>query len=131
METAGKTVEDEELRDALKENGIGRPSTRAAIIETLFRRRYIRKERTSLWATPTGVELIGIIHEELLKSAELTGLWEKKLRMIERKEYQAQTFLEELKQMVTDIVTTVLNDKNPRQISVSVEPANKKKGNKK
>ena len=131
METAGKMVEDEELRDALKENGIGRPSTRAAIIETLFRRNYIRKERKSLWATPTGVGLIEIIHEELLKSAELTGLWEKKLRMIERKEYQAQTFLEELKQMVTDIVTTVLNDKNPRQISVTVEPPKNKKGNKK
>ena len=131
METAGKMVEDEELRDALKENGIGRPSTRAAIIETLFRRHYIRKEKKSLWATQTGLELIEIIHEELLKSAELTGLWEKKLRMIERKEYQAQTFLEELKQMVTDIVTTVLNDKNPRQISVSVEPTKSKKGNKK
>ncbi len=131
METAGKMVEDEELRDALKENGIGRPSTRAAIIETLFRRHYIRKEKKSLWATPTGVELIEIIHEELLKSAELTGLWEKKLRMIERKEYLAQTFLEELKQMVTDIVSAVLNDKNPRQISVSVEPAKSKKGNKK
>ena len=131
METAGKMVEDEELRDALKENGIGRPSTRAAIIETLFRRHYIRKERKSLWATPTGIELIEIIHEELLKSAELTGIWEKKLRMIERKEYQAQTFLEELKQMVTDIVTSVLNDKNPRQISVTVEPPKNKKGNKK
>jgi len=131
METAGKMVEDEELRDALKENGIGRPSTRAAIIETLFRRHYIRKEKKSLWATPTGVELIEIIHEELLKSAELTGLWEKKLRMIERKEYQAQTFLEELKQMVTDIVTTVLNDRNPRQICVSVESSNNKKSNKK
>ena len=131
METAGKMVEDEELRDALKENGIGRPSTRAAIIETLFRRHYIRKEKKSLWATPTGVELIEIIHEELLKSAELTGLWEKKLRMIERKEYQAQTFLEELKQMVTDIVTAVMNDRNPRQISVVVEPVNNKKGNKK
>ncbi|MBO6125543.1 MAG: DNA topoisomerase 3 [Bacteroidaceae bacterium] len=131
METAGKMVEDEELRDALKENGIGRPSTRAAIIETLFRRHYIRKEKKSLWATPTGVELIEIIHEELLKSAELTGLWEKKLRMIERKEYQAKTFLEELKQMVTDIVTSVLNDRNPRQISVTVEPVINKKGNKK
>ena len=118
METAGRTVENEELRDALKENGIGRPSTRAAIIETLFRRHYIRKEKRSLWATPTGVGLIDIIHEELLKSAELTGLWEKKLRMIEHGEYEAQTFLAELKQMVTDIVTTVLNDRNPRQISV-------------
>ena len=121
METAGKTVDDEELRDALKENGIGRPSTRAAIIETLFRRHYILKKGKALWATPTGVELIGLIHEELLMSAELTGRWEKKLRQIERHEYEARTFLEELKQMVTDIVRTVLSDNAPRQITVVTE----------
>ena len=118
METAGKMVEDDELRDALKENGIGRPSTRAAIIETLFKRHYIRKERKSLWATPTGVELIGLIREELLKSAELTGIWEKKLRQIERHEYEPATFLGELKQMVSDIVMTVLSDNAPRRVTV-------------
>ena len=111
METAGKTVEDEELRDALKENGIGRPSTRAAIIETLIRRHYIRRERSSLHPTQTGFELIDLIHEELLKSAELTGRWEKKLRQIERHEYEARTFLDELKQMVSDIVLAVLREK--------------------
>ena len=110
METAGRFVEDEELRDALKENGIGRPSTRAAIIETLIRRHYIRRERSSLHPTPTGFELIDLIHEELLKSAELTGRWEKKLRQIEHHEYEARTFLDELKQMVTDIVLAVLRE---------------------
>ena len=129
METAGKMVEDEELRDALKENGIGRPSTRAAIIETLFRRRYIRKERTSLWATPTGVELIGIIHEELLKSAELTGIWERKLRQIEQRQYDAHQFLAELKQMVTDVVMEVMRDNSNRHVSITEEVA--KKGKKK
>ncbi len=127
METAGKTVEDEELRDALKENGIGRPSTRAAIIETLFRRHYIRKERKNLVATPTGIELISLIREELLMSAELTGRWEKKLRQIERKEYEARTFLEELKQMVSDIVLTVLRDNEPRRMPVEQEPEKKTK----
>ena len=127
METAGKMVEDEELRDALKENGIGRPSTRAAIIETLFRRRYIRKERTSLWATPTGVELIGIIHEELLKSAELTGIWERKLRQIEQRQYDAHQFLGELKQMVTDIVMEVMRDNSNRHVSITEEVAKKSK----
>ena len=129
METAGKTVEDEELRDALKENGIGRPSTRAAIIETLFRRRYIRKERTSLWATPTGVELIGIIHEELLKSAELTGIWERKLRQIEHQQYDAHQFLNELKQMVSDIVLEVMRDNSNRHVSIT--PEEKKNSKKK
>ena len=129
METAGKTVEDEELRDALKENGIGRPSTRAAIIETLFRRRYIRKERTSLWATPTGIELIGIIHEELLKSAELTGIWERKLRQIEHKQYDAHQFLDELKQMVSDIVLEVMRDNSNRHVSIT--PEEKKSSKKK
>lgn len=110
METAGKLVDDDELRDALKENGIGRPSTRAAIIETLFKRNYIRKERKNLYATQTGVELIGTIKEELLKSAELTGIWEKKLRQIERNEYDPRQFIEELKQMLTEIVANVKND---------------------
>ena len=118
METAGKLVENDELRDALKENGIGRPSTRAAIIETLFKRNYIRKERKSLIATPTGVELIGLIHEELLKSAELTGIWEKKLREIEKKTYKAGQFLEELKQMVTEIVQAVMADNSNRRITI-------------
>ncbi len=121
METAGKLVENDELRDALKENGIGRPSTRAAIIETLFKRHYIRKERKNLIATPTGTELIGLIHEELLKSAELTGIWEKKLREIERRNYDATTFLNELKQMVADIVHAVLSDNSNRRISVAPE----------
>ncbi len=130
METAGKFVDNEELRDAMKENGIGRPSTRAAIIETLFKRRYIRKDRKSLVATPTGVELIGIIHEELLKSAELTGIWEKKLREIERHQYDAQTFIAELKQMVTDIINQVRNDKSNRQVTVTTEEDLKKKAKK-
>ncbi len=119
METAGRLVDNEELRDALKENGIGRPSTRAAIIETLFKRHYIRKERKSLIATPTGMELIGLIREELLKSAELTGIWERKLRQIERHDYDARTFLEELKQMVTDIVHTVLADNEARHVTAA------------
>ena len=130
METAGKFVDNEELRDAMKENGIGRPSTRAAIIETLFKRRYIRKERKSLVATPTGVELIGIIHEELLKSAELTGIWEKKLREIEKKQYDAQTFIAELKQMVTDIINQVRNDHSNRQVTVTTDGDLKKKAKK-
>lgn len=126
METAGKTVDDEELRDALKENGIGRPSTRAAIIETLFRRGYVRKQRKNLLATPTGVELIGLIKEELLKSAELTGIWEKKLREIERREYDSRQFIDELKTMVSDIVMQVLSDTAQNPIPASVvapEPA--------
>ncbi len=116
METAGRMVEDETLRDSLKENGIGRPSTRAAIIETLFRRHYIRKERKNLIATPTGVELIGLIQNELLKSAELTGMWEHKLRQIERKEYSAQDFVQELKAMVTEVVNSVLADNSNRHV---------------
>ena len=107
METAGKTVDNEELREALKENGIGRPSTRAAIIETLFRRRYIKKVRKALVATATGVELISLIKEELLKSAELTGIWEKKLRSIERREYDTRQFIDELKTMVGQLVLDV------------------------
>lgn len=119
METAGRTVDDEELRDALKENGIGRPSTRAAIIQTLFRRGYIRRRNKSLEATPTGVELIGVIKEELLKSAELTGQWENKLRRIEHHDYSAQQFIAELKQMVCELVDTVLRDANPRRVTAS------------
>ncbi|KAA6330095.1 DNA topoisomerase 3 [termite gut metagenome] len=119
METAGKLVDNEELRDALKENGIGRPSTRANIIETLFKRNYIRKEKKNLIATPTGVELIQIIREELLKSAELTGIWEKKLRGIEKRTYDARQFLEELKQMVSEIVKNVLSDNTNRRIIIT------------
>ena len=130
METAGKTVDNEELREALKENGIGRPSTRAAIIETLFRRHYIRKERKNLWATPTGVELISLIHEEILMSAELTGRWEKKLRQIERREYEAKTFLDELKAMVSEIVMSVLRDNTARHVPCIV-PAKEKSKSKK
>jgi len=118
METAGKLVDNDELRDALKENGIGRPSTRAAIIETLFKRNYIRKEKKNLIATPTGVELIQVIHEELLKSAELTGIWEKKLREIEKRTYNAGQFLEELKQMVSEVVMNVLSDNSNRHITI-------------
>lgn len=123
METAGKLVEDDELRDALKENGIGRPSTRAAIIETLFKRGYIRKEKKNLLATSTGLGLIQVIHEELLKSAELTGQWEKKLRGIEKKSYQAAQFLGELKQMVAEIVQSVVTDNSNRRIVVT-QPGN-------
>lgn len=122
METAGKTVENEELRDALKENGIGRPSTRAAIIETLFKRNYIRKERKNLIPTATGIGLIGLIHEELLKSAELTGLWEKKLRGVEKKTYQASLFLDELKEMVRTIVSNVKADTSLVRLSAPEEP---------
>ncbi len=110
METAGKLIDNDELRDVMKENGIGRPSTRAAIIETLFKRDYIRKERKNLIATPTGVELVQTISEELIKSAELTGIWEKKLRQIEKGEYQASVFLDELKEMVRQIVFNVKSE---------------------
>ncbi len=131
METAGRFVEDETLRAAMKENGIGRPSSRAGIIETLFKRHYIRRERKRLVATPTGIELIGLIREELLKSCELTGIWEKKLRDIEAHKYEPQQFIDELKQMVTDIVLSVLQDNAPRQITVTTAapqaPAKKKK----
>ena len=110
METAGKMVDNEELRDALKANGIGRPSTRAAIIETLYKRQYISKVRKSLEPTPTGIALIGVIQEELLKSAELTGQWEKKLRDIEAHKYSAPQFIEELKQMTVQVVQEVMMD---------------------
>ncbi len=118
METAGKSVEDEELRDALKANGIGRPSTRAAIIETLFKRQYISKVRKSLEPTPIGIALIGVIQEDLLKSAELTGQWEKKLRDIEAHKYDARQFLDELKQMTGQIVQQVLADGTRRLVFV-------------
>ena len=126
METAGKQCEDEELRDAMKENGIGRPSTRAAIIETLFKRNYIRKEKKNLIATQTGIDVIQVIHEELLKSPELTGQWERKLRMIERGEYQAGQFIDELKQMVVDIIHSVMSDQTNRQVAY-VNPEEEKK----
>ena len=118
METAGKFVDDEELRAALKENGIGRPSSRAGIIETLFKRNYIRRERKRLVATTTGIELIDLIKEELLKSCELTGIWEKKLRDIEHKKYDAQQFINELKAQITEIVNDVLRDNEPRRITI-------------
>ena len=127
METAGKLVDDESLREVMKENGIGRPSTRAAIIETLFKRNYIKKVRKSLEPTPTGIELIGLIHEDLLKSAELTGIWEKKLREIEQHQYEARQFLDELKQMVTEIVTTVMLDNSNRRVTTTVSEAKPKK----
>lgn len=123
METAGRNVDDEELREAMKENGIGRPSTRAAIIQTLYKRGYIRQQRKSLEATPTGIALIGLIQEELLKSAELTGLWENKLRQIERRTYSAQQFVAELKQMVSDLVHTVLCDNTNRRLQQTPPPA--------
>jgi len=125
METAGRNVDDEELREAMKENGIGRPSTRAAIIQTLYKRGYIRQQRKSLEATPTGVALIGLIQEELLKSAELTGLWENKLRQIERRTYSAQQFVAELKQMVSELVHTVLCDNTNRRLQQAPPPSEK------
>jgi len=132
METAGKFVEDETLRAAMKENGIGRPSSRASIIETLFKRHYIRRERKRLVATPTGIELIDLIREDLLKSCELTGIWEKKLRDIEHQKYDAQQFINELKQQVTDIVRDVMSDPTNRRITVMPpEEEKKKKGKKK
>ncbi len=131
METAGKFVEDETLRAALKENGIGRPSSRANIIETLFKRRYIRRERKKLVATATGIELIDTIKEELLKSCELTGIWEKKLRDIEHRKYDAATFINELKQQITDIVNSVLSDNSNRRVSLTIEEKTKPKTRKK
>jgi DNA topoisomerase-3 len=131
MESAGKTVEDEELRDAMKENGIGRPSTRSAIIETLFKRRYIYRERKNIMASSAGIELIATINEELLKSAKLTGLWENKLRRIERGDYSAAEFIQELKELINHIVINVLNDNSSRRIVVEEEkPEAKKKGGK-
>lgn len=127
METAGKFVDDETLRAALKENGIGRPSSRAGIIETLFKRRYIRRERKNLVATATGIELIDTIHEELLKSCELTGIWEKKLRDIEHKKYDPAQFINELKQQITEIVNDVLRDNSNRHVTITTDEDLKKK----
>ena len=121
METAGKFVEDEELRAALKEDGIGRPSSRASIIETLFKRHYIRRERKNLIATPTGIELIDTIKEELLKSCELTGIWEKKLRDIEHQKYDAALFVDELKQQITSIVNDVMRENTTKHITLTTE----------
>lgn len=130
METAGKFVEDETLRAAMKENGIGRPSSRASIIETLFKRHYIKRERKRLIATPTGIELIDLIREELLKSCELTGIWEKKLRDIEHQKYDAGQFIQELKEQITSIVHDVMADPSNRRVTVIPEETKKKKGNK-
>ncbi len=129
METAGNLVEDEDLRESLKANGIGRPSTRAAIIEVLFRRGYIRRERKSLRATQAGIDLISLIREELLKSAKLTGIWENRLRRIEKGEYPASEFISSIKQMVNEIVISVLSDNSNRRIvaETTVEPEKKSK----
>ena len=127
METAGKFVEDEQLRAALKENGIGRPSSRAGIIETLFKRHYIRRERKNLVATPTGIQLIDTIKEELLKSCELTGIWEKKLRDIEKRQYDAAQFVDELKKQITDIVNDVLADTEVKHVDVGTDEKETKK----
>lgn len=127
METAGSNVEDEELREALKANGIGRPSTRAAIIETLYKRGYIRQERKSLRATQAGIELIGVIREELLKSAALTGIWEGRLRAIEGGTYSAPQFISQLKEMIGQITQSVLTDSSNRRI-VAELPDPKGKG---
>ena len=123
METAGKLVDDEELSAAMKENGIGRPSSRAGIIETLFKRHYIRRERKNLVATPTGIQLIDTIHEKLLTSVELTGMWEKKLRDIEHHKYDAATFINELKEQVSQVVTDVLHDNSGRSIERGDTPS--------
>jgi hypothetical protein len=130
MESAGKTVDDETLREAMKENGIGRPSTRAAIIETLFKRRYIYRERKNIMASQAGIDLIATINDRLLKSAELTGLWESKLRRIERGDYSAAEFIEELKQLISQIVINVLSDNSMKRIEV-VDSEETKAGSKK
>ena len=125
METAGKTVDNEELRELMKENGIGRPSTRAAIIETLFNRKYIRRDRKRVLPTITGIQLIDVINEELLKSAELTGIWEKKLREIEKGHYDAALFINELKQMVAGIVQNVITDNSKKEVTASLPTGRK------
>ncbi len=125
METAGKFVEDEELRAALKENGIGRPSSRASIIEILFKRGYVVRKRKNLIATTIGCELIDLIHEELLKSCELTGIWEKKLRDIEHRKYDAATFIDELKEQVNDIVRQVLADNSNRRVTIEKQSSSR------
>lgn len=123
MESAGKTVDDEDLREAMKENGIGRPSTRAAIIETLFKRRYIYRERKNIMASQAGIDLIATIQDELLKSAKLTGIWENKLRRIERGDYQASEFIGELKELINTIVINVLSDNSSHRIAISEDKA--------
>lgn len=131
METAGNLVEDEELRESLKANGIGRPSTRAAIIEILYKRGYIRKERKSLRATQAGIDLISIIKEELLKSAKLTGIWENRLRQIEKQQYSAEEFIAQLKQMINEVVISVLSDNSNRRITIPQPEITTKKTKKK
>lgn len=131
MESAGKNVDDEELREAMKENGIGRPSTRAAIIETLFKRRYIYRERKNIMASQAGIDLIATIQDELLKSAKLTGIWENKLRRIERGEYQASEFIGELKELINTIVINVLSDNSSHRIAISEDKAEETDSNKK
>lgn len=124
METAGSTVDDEDLRESLKANGIGRPSTRASIIETLYKRGYIRQERKSLRATQAGIDLISLIKEELLKSAKLTGIWESRLRQIERGSYSADEFISQLKTMITEITRAVLSDNSNRRIEAQQKEYN-------
>lgn len=131
METAGASVDDDELREALKANGIGRPSTRAAIIEILYKRGYIRKQGKSLRATDAGIDLIGLIREELLKSAKLTGIWEGRLRAIERGDYSAPEFIGQLKEMINQITLSVLRDPSNRRITQVVDEKKKKEKNKK
>lgn len=126
MESAGKTIDDEELREAMKENGIGRPSTRASIIETLFKRRYIYRERKNIMASQAGIDLIATINEELLKSAKLTGLWENKLRRIERGDYSAAEFISELKSLISDIVVNVLSDNSAHRIVIEDDKKERK-----
>lgn len=121
METAGQLVDDDDLRDALKANGIGRPSTRAAIIEILYKREYIRKERKSIRATQAGIDLISLIQEDLLKSAKLTGIWENRLRRIERGDYSAEEFISQLKSMVQEITLSVLRDNSNRKVGDHAE----------
>ncbi|MDE5840818.1 MAG: DNA topoisomerase III, partial [Muribaculaceae bacterium] len=131
METAGASVDDEELREALKANGIGRPSTRAAIIEILYKRAYIRKQGKSLRATDAGIELIGLIKEELLKSAKLTGIWEGRLRAIERGDYSASEFIAQQKGMINEITLSVLRDPTNRRINQIMETSKQSKSKKK
>lgn len=126
METAGRTVDSEELREAMKDNGIGRPSTRAAIIETLFKRRYIYRDRKNIMASQAGIDLIATINEELLKSAKLTGIWENKLRQIERGSYSPAMFIREISELIRQIVLNVLSDNSNRRIVTESEEDRKK-----
>jgi DNA topoisomerase-3 len=123
MESAGKTVDDEALREAMKENGIGRPSTRANIIETLFKRHYIYRKKKNIMASQAGIDLIATINEELLKSAKLTGIWENRLRRIEHGDYSPAEFINELKEQITRIVHDVLTDSSQRRIDTGSAPA--------